>query len=59
MIKIMSAKDVRRVLDAEIAKRKKHGETVTAEIAAMFVRRAAARYLFHDRWGKDGCAYAK
>ncbi len=59
MLHIMSAKDVRRVLDAEIAKQKKNCEAVKIEVKDMFARRAAARYLFIDRWGRNGYAYSE
>jgi hypothetical protein len=58
MLKIMSAKDVRRVLDAEIAKRKAKREVMKAEIEILFARRAAAKWLWAERWGRDGSAYA-
>ena len=43
MLRIMSARDVRRVLNAEIERQKKNRETIKVEIAGMFARRAAAR----------------
>lgn len=59
MLQTMNARDVRRVLDAEIERQKKNRETIKVEIAAMFARRAAARYLFNDRWGRDGYCYSE
>lgn len=53
--RVESGKDARRLADAEAEKR----EAMKAEIEAMFARRAAARYLFSERWGRYGCAYSK
>jgi hypothetical protein len=55
-MKIRSGKDARRL--AEEAEQRK--DALADEIARMFARRAASRYLWHEKWGaRDGYAYSK
>ena len=50
-----TTKDVLKLADDTQAKR----DAVREDIEVMFARRAASRYLWHDKWGRDGYAYSK
>lgn len=45
------------VADAVIRQQQGKAERIKAEIESMFQRRAACRYLWRDRWGRDGYEY--